>query len=47
MKQDAPPGAVTWLDKEPQQTGHVGSLNRILQEVSAQGFDYLLHLVSS
>jgi uncharacterized protein (DUF3820 family) len=47
MQQDAPPGAVTWLEKEPQQAGHVGSLNSVLQEVFAQGFDYLLHLVSS
>jgi hypothetical protein len=46
MQQDAPPCAVTWLDKQPEEAGHVGSLNRILQEVTAQGFDYLLHLVS-
>jgi hypothetical protein len=46
MQRDAPPGAVTWLAKAPQEAGHVGSLNRILAEVEAQGFDYLLHLVS-
>ncbi|WIA09440.1 hypothetical protein OEZ85_008844 [Tetradesmus obliquus] len=44
MQQAAPPCAVTWLEKGPQQAGHVGSLNRILEEVHAQGFDYLLHL---
>lgn len=46
MQQAAPPCTVTWLEKGPQQAGHVGSLNRILEEVQAQGFDYLLHLVS-
>jgi hypothetical protein len=45
MQQAAPPCTVRWLEKEPQQAGHVGSLNRILQEVLAHGYDYLLHLV--
>ncbi|KAF6252378.1 hypothetical protein COO60DRAFT_1704324 [Scenedesmus sp. NREL 46B-D3] len=44
MQRDAPPCAVDWLRKGPHQAGHAGSLNRVLQEVQARGFDYLLHL---
>eukprot|EP00775_Hariotina_reticulata_P011050 gene11050-11205_t len=44
MQSSAPPCAVSWLDKGQQFAGHAGSLNRLLEEVFEQGFDYLLHL---
>jgi hypothetical protein len=44
MQKVAPPSAqVTWLKKEPDERGHVSSLNKILHEVLGK-YDYLLHL---